>query len=77
MAASGDGDDEGSAGGEELARGSASRQRALVGGIWMAVAQFVPLFGTALLSITIGRVLGPELLGLQVSSPTSMPCCRR
>lgn len=65
MTASGDGHDEGSAEGEESARGSESRQRAVVGGIWMAVAQFVPLFGTALLSITIGRVLGPELLGLQ------------
>ncbi len=65
MATSRDGDQPNPAEDEKSPSGSESRQRAVVGGIWMAIAQFVPLFGTALLSITIGRILGPELLGLQ------------
>jgi O-antigen/teichoic acid export membrane protein len=40
-------------------------QRALHGGLWIATSKFVPLIGTALLSISIGRVLGAQLLGLQ------------
>ena len=44
---------------------SERRQRALSGGLWVATSRALPLVGTALLSISIGRILGPDLLGLQ------------
>lgn len=42
-----------------------SHDSALRGGLWIATSKFVPLAATALLSVTIGRVLGPQFLGLQ------------
>lgn len=41
------------------------RRGALVGGLWNAAQMVLPLLGTTLLSIVLGRVLGPELLGEQ------------
>jgi O-antigen/teichoic acid export membrane protein len=41
------------------------RRTALAGGLWFAAAQFVPFFGTALLSVVAGRLLGADRLGLQ------------
>lgn len=41
------------------------RRGALVGGLWNAAQMVLPLLGTTLLSIVLGRVLGPDLLGQQ------------
>lgn len=41
------------------------RKAAMVGGLWLAASQFVPFFGTALLSVVAGRLLGAERLGTQ------------
>lgn len=41
------------------------RRGALVGGLWNAAQLVVPLVGTTLLSVVLGRVLGADLLGVQ------------
>lgn len=41
------------------------RREVVAGGLWIATSKFLPLVGAALLSITIGRILGPPMLGLQ------------
>lgn len=41
------------------------RRGTLVGGLWMVSANLVPLVGTLALSVTMGRILGPDLLGQQ------------
>lgn len=41
------------------------RRTALVGGLWNAAQMVLPMVGTVLLSIALGRKLGPELLGVQ------------
>ena len=43
----------------------AGRRGALVGGLWNAAQMVLPLLGTTALSIVLGRVLGPDLLGEQ------------
>src|SRR5690606_6354335 len=43
----------------------AGRRGALVGGLWNAAQMVLPLLGTTALSIALGRVLGPDLLGEQ------------
>lgn len=43
----------------------AGKKRAVIGGLWIAASQLIPLMGTAVLSIVMGRVLGPDQLGLQ------------
>ncbi|TXH31991.1 MAG: hypothetical protein E6Q91_02105 [Actinobacteria bacterium] len=45
--------------------GSPGRKGALVGGLWNAAQMVLPLLGTTVLSIVLGRVLGPDLLGEQ------------
>lgn len=45
--------------------GATERQRVLVAGLWSASSVLVPLVGTAALSIVMGRILGPSLLGQQ------------
>lgn len=53
--------------GEQLVSGvrATPSDSALQGGLWIATSKFVPLAGTVVLSVSIGRVLGPQLLGLQ------------
>ncbi len=46
-------------------RGNPGRRTALVGGLWNAAQMVLPLVGTTVLSIVLGRVLGPDLLGEQ------------
>lgn len=41
------------------------RKQVVAGGLWIATSKFLPLVGAALLSISIGRILGPQVLGLQ------------
>lgn len=41
------------------------RRGALVGGLWNAAQMVLPMIGTTLLSIILGRMLGPDLLGQQ------------
>ena len=41
------------------------RQRAVAGGLWIATGRLLPLVGTAVLSVSIARILGPDALGLQ------------
>lgn len=41
------------------------KQAAFKGGLWVAASQVLPMIGTAALSVVIGRLLGPDDLGLQ------------
>lgn len=45
--------------------GMTGRRGALVGGLWNAAQMVLPLLGTTMLSVVLGRLLGPELLGVQ------------
>jgi O-antigen/teichoic acid export membrane protein len=45
--------------------GAPRRRRTVNGGLWVAGANVVPLAGTFVLSVVVGRVLGPAELGLQ------------
>lgn len=69
--------------------GGGRRKHALIGGLWLAASQVVPVAGAALLSIVAGRMLGPDLLGLQslvafveaaifsvLTSPLTFACLR-
>lgn len=49
----------------DAAPADTGRQRAVAGGMWIATSRLLPLVGTAVLSISIARILGPDALGLQ------------
>lgn len=42
-----------------------ARQHAFRGGLWIAASNLIPMVGTTVLSVVMGRILGPSELGLQ------------
>lgn len=42
-----------------------ARQHAFRGGLWIAASNLIPMLGTTVLSVVMGRILGPSELGLQ------------
>lgn len=54
--------DEGGVDGSET---PTARQDAFRGGLWIAASNLIPMIGTTVLSVVMGRILGPSELGLQ------------